>query len=199
MAFIDEEGKLWVKTEEGVYISEEGDVWNDSLADQHVVVAITTDGSNVYVRQDLDSNTYALYPDGEETIEVIPPKTVEQIAQAQEDEVLPEDDLVAIDDTEEGHGENGEHHDNEEIIATEEYPEDDTVIIAENDDVVIDTDNLPEDDILATTDEPEIITDEPEIITDEPVIDGLTDYEPTDDAILPEEDNFDTATDTEIV
>lgn len=199
MAFIDEEGKLWVKTEEGVYISEEGDVWNDSLADQHVVVAITTDGSNVYVRQDLDSNTYALYPDGEETIEVIPPMTVEQIAQAQEDDVLPEDDLVAIDDTEEGHGENGEHHDNEEIIATEEHPEDDTVIIAENDDVVIDTDNLPEDDILATTDEPEIITDEPEIITDEPVIDGLTDYEPTDDAILPEEDNFDTATDTEIV
>ena len=65
--------------------------------------------------------------------------------------------------------------------------------------MVIDTEELPEDDILATTDEPEIITDEPEIITDEPVIDGLTDYEPTDDAILPEEDNFDTATDTEIV
>lgn len=195
MAFIDEEGKLWVKTEEGVYISEEGDVWNDSLADQHVVVAITTDGSNVYVRQDLDSNTYALYPDGEETIEVIPPKTVEQIAQAQEDDVLPEDDLVAIDDTEEGHGEEGAHDDEEEeMVVTEELPEEEPVLVAESDDDEIITEELPAND-------PDILTPDgnDEIITEEPEPDGLAEYNPQDDIIdcSTEDNNLDI--DTEIV
>lgn len=99
IAFVDDAGTVWVRIDDDKYVNEQGELWTEELAEQHVVVAFMPNESDTYVLVDPQTASYAHYPDGDKIVQLTPPATPEDSPINHEDDIIvpddPTDDVLA--------------------------------------------------------------------------------------------------------
>lgn len=154
IAFVDDTGTIWIKADESTFVNEQGEIWTEELAEQHVVVAFMPNPDEMYVLADPATGTFASYPDGDKIVHLTPP--LQNISE----EHIDEDNIIIHDD---GHTDDvlAENHNHEEQSQqqhpTEEHPTEEPHT---SEDIEIDIEGLP-----ANYDDPLIhdITEEPHL------------------------------------
>ena len=99
IAFVDDAGTVWVRIDDDKYVNEQGELWTEELAEQHVVVAFMPNENDTYVLVDPQTASYAHYPDGDKIVQLTPPATPEDSPINHEDDIIvpddPTDDVLA--------------------------------------------------------------------------------------------------------
>lgn len=56
--FIDDQGTIWVRIDEDLFVNENGEIWNMDMAESRIIIAFADDDRNVYALQDINDMTY---------------------------------------------------------------------------------------------------------------------------------------------
>lgn len=88
-----------MRIDDDKYVNEQGELWTEELAEQHVVVAFMPNENDTYVLVDPQTASYAHYPDGDKIVQLTPPATPEDSPINHEDDIIvpddPTDDVLA--------------------------------------------------------------------------------------------------------
>lgn len=171
IAFVDDAGTVWVRIDNDKYANEQGDLWTEELAENHVVVAFMPNANDTYVLVDPATASYARHPDGDKIVQLTPPATPDSTVIDEDDEIVVEhtDDVLA--DNTKGEEQHTDDHDDDTDIDDDT---DDDIVIVDDDPGLpqyepdIEVEIITEDITLEDAALPSDIADEPAPLPDDP-------------------------------